>query len=124
MISEMFAYLMDARSVFFFNRLLFGQYWAETGILLLHANVMFKRKKENVDRHGPKQFLNNSHLAEPPCASLYSILALMHVDKWKVPHTLTTSMGWATHGPRDPPPLHVEILIILKPQTRAIRNSL
>jgi hypothetical protein len=35
--------------------------------------VMFKRKK-NVDRHGlrPLPVLNNPHLAEPPCFSLYT----------------------------------------------------
>jgi hypothetical protein len=32
---------------------------------------MFKRKT-NVDRHSLTELLNNRHLAEPPCFSLYT----------------------------------------------------
>jgi hypothetical protein len=36
------------------------------------ARNMFQMKK-NVDHHGPRSILNNRHVAEPPCFSLYNV---------------------------------------------------
>ncbi len=63
------------------NRLVYGPYRPEKDICYFNKNGKFIFQID-LDRHGPRPLLNDSHLAEPPPFSLYTTFKYRGTQLW------------------------------------------